>query len=403
MNTRGMLFLGGALARRLALVLIIAGILSGHSAAKAQSYTTLYSFQCGPGDGAFPSSSLALDGAGNLYGDTEGGGLYGFGTVFELSPDGAETLLHNFEGPPTDGAYPIYTGIARDSDGNLYGTTPNGGTSDLGTVFKVTSAGTESVLVNFTYTTTFSVLPNAGLILDSAANLYGTTYGDSKSDEGSVFEVSSSGQLTTLYLFGAPYFGSHPIGGLVRDSAGNLYGTTLEGGGNNFGTVFKVTPTGGETVLHSFSGRDGEQPYDGLALDKSGNLYGTTFAGGISDDGTVFRVSTTKGVSTILHKFTGSPDGASPTASVTLSPTGGIYGVTLYGGTGTCNDGVSVGCGTIFHISPQGKESVLHSFTGTPDGSWPQTTLIRDANGNLYGTTGAGGAYGCGTVFKYTP
>lgn len=375
----------------------------GVTVARAQTYSVLYSFQCGPGDGANPGSKMAVDSAGNLYGTTGAGGAHNLGTVFELSPDRTEALLHNFAGAPTDGETPFYNNVIRDSDGNLYSTTSFGGAHADGTVFAATTSGKEKILYSFGAPQK-GIDPVGGLLRDSSGNLYGTTLSGGPRGNGSVFELSRTDVLTVLYEFTDTPDGAAPIGTLIRDSAGNLYGTTQKGGGHGDGSVFELSSAGKETVLHSFSGgpRDGAWPYGGLVLGSGERFYGTTAIGGSSNAGTVFEV-TMAGKEEVLHSFSGSPDGSGPYSGLLRAASGSLYGVTYYGGTGSCDDGSGTGCGVLFQFSPQGKETVLYNFGGTPDGANPLGGLAEDSTGNLYGTTFGGGTYGCGTVFKYTP
>ncbi len=313
-------------------------------------------------DGTTPQAGLIFDAAGNLYGTTVGGGPTGDGTVFELSPAGGgnwtEKVLWNF-GNGADGAEPV-AGLIFDAAGNLYGTTSLGGTSNSGIVFELMpGAGgtwTEKVLHNFNYNDGDE--PAAGLIFDAAGNLYGTTY-EGGLDFGVVFELSpgAGGSWTekVLYSFsGEPTDAASPQAGLIFDITGNLYGTTKFGGTSGAGAVFELSPAGGgtwtEKVLWSFgNGADGGSPVAGVIFDATGNLYGTTSAGGtFSDGGTLFK----------------------------LSPAGD-------GGGGTWT------------------EQVLHNFGNGTDGSSPQAGLVLDGAGNLYGTTYNGGSYGGGTVFRF--
>jgi len=333
---------------------------------------------------------LARDSSGNLYGTTVQGGTSNLGTVFEATSTGTTTVLHNFTGSP-DGSTP-YGALAIDSSGNLYGTTIQGGTSNLGVVFKVTSSGTETVLHSFTGKPDGST-PYGGLILDSSGNLYGTTVAGGSSNTGTVFKTTSTGTTTVLHSFTGNPDGSLPYGSLVIDSPGNLYGTTKQGGSSNLGTVFKTTSTGTTTVLHSFAGNpDGSTPYyDGLVRDSSGNLYGTTTLGGGSNLGTVFKTTST-GTTTVLHSFAGNPDGSTPYGGLVVDSSGNLYGTTVNGG--------SSNTGTIFKTTSTGTTTVLHSFTGNPDGSLPYGSLVIDSSGNLYGPTTQGGKSNLGTVFK---
>ena len=212
-------------------------------------------------------------------------------------------------------------------------------------------------------------------------------------------ELAYAQTLTTLYSFTGDADGGNPyFGDLVLDAKGNLYGTTFAGGSGH-GVVFKVTPSGAETVLHAFDSTDGCSPYAGLIRDAKGNLYGTTGACGAYGNGTVFEV-TKAGVATALYSFTGGADGGQPFAGLVRDSLGNLYGTTNQGGAPGC---FGLGCGTVFEVTPSGTETVLHAFTGGADGENPVAALVRDAKGNLYGTTGQGGAQCCGTVFQITP
>jgi len=233
------------------------------------------------------------------------------------------TVLYRFKGSPTDGAHPEYGHLIADSAGNLYGTTEGGGASNAGVVFKLDTAGTETVLHSFTGGAD-GANPYAGLIRDSAGNLYGTTEAGGVSNFGVVFKLDKTGE-TVLHSFTGGADGANPYAGLLQDSAGNLYGTTLEGGTNDIGVVFKVDTTGTETVLYSFTIRNGKYPYAGLIADPAGNLYGTTANGGLSGLGVVFKLDTT-GTETVLYNLTGGDNGASPVASVIRDSAGNLYG-----------------------------------------------------------------------------
>ena len=308
---------------------------------------------------------------------------------------GTETILYSFAGGPTDGADPQGT-LALDSAGNLYGTTYGGGAYGVGTVFEVSASGTESVLHSFAGGAADGANPRAGLIVDGAGNLYGTTANSGAFGEGTVFEVSAAGTESVLYSFaGGATDGARPRGSVILDSAGNLYGTTSGGGANGLGTVYALSPTDSEAVLYSFAGgtTDGQVPLGHLVMGSSGSLYGTTSAGGTYDLGTVFEVSSS-GTEIVLYSFAGgSQDGAYPRAGLIMDSAGDLYGTTSAGGTDDL--------GTVFEISASGTESVLYSFTGgAADGSDPNGGLLMDGAGNLYGTTSAGGADDLGTVFE---
>jgi uncharacterized repeat protein (TIGR03803 family) len=256
--------------------------------------------------------------------------------------------------------------------------------------------------------------PWAGLVSDKTGNLFGTTSNGGASNYGTVFKITPSGKESVLYSFckqSGCKDGRNPFAGLVFDHKGNLYGTTLYGGAANYGTVFKVTPSGKETVLYSFCKHsncaDGADPRAVLVFDQLGNLYGTTSIGGAHDNGTVFKL-TPSGKESVLYSFCAQvfcPDGASPYAGVVLDTKGNLYGTTYVGGdyVGNCDQ---MGCGTVFKVTPSCKVSVLHSFCGQgncDDGATPYAALTFDKKGDLYGTTEYGGLYNLGTVFKITP
>jgi len=294
----------------------------------------------------------------------------------------------------TDGGTP-YAGLMRDSTGNLYGTTFGGGTDSAGTVFMVDPTGKETVLYNFKGKAD-GASPIAGLARGPGGAFYGTTVEGGASNYGTVFRLSKTGKETVLHSFNSQD-GSYPDAGLFRDSVGNLYGATVKGGTSNLGTVFELDTTGKQTVLHSFTGgADGRfsYTYGRLVRDAAGNFYGTTLAGGNSDQGIVFKVDTT-GQETVLYNFTGGADGGYPYAGLVLDKKGNLYGTTYVGGVS--------GQGTVFKLTTSGKEIVLYSFTGGADGGNPSAPLLRDGKGNLYGTTYYGGASNSGVLFKLDP
>ncbi|MFL6689171.1 MAG: choice-of-anchor tandem repeat GloVer-containing protein [Alphaproteobacteria bacterium] len=368
----------------------------------------LYSF-AGGSDGAFPEASLVMDAQGNLYGTTEDGGSVecggsGCGTVFKLAPDGTETVLHAFS-EMGDGVYPI-AALALDSAGNLYGTTFKGGDSGGGVVFRVTPKGKETLLHSFGGGSDGS-RPDAGLVIDDAGNFYGTTSGGGAAGHGTVFRITPSGGERVIYSFAGGSDGAYPAAGLVRDAAGNFYGTTANGGldcdgtGQGCGTVFRVTPKGKETVLYAFEGDEhGANPAASVVMDAGGNLYGTTNNGGVACDdsgatcGTVFKLAA-NGKETGLHIFTGGSDGAYARSTLVLDSNGALFGTTASGGAG----GGECGCGVVFKIPRRGEEKILHTFAGD-DVHSPFAGVIMDASGNLYGTGFVGGANGGGGVFE---
>lgn len=360
--------------------------------APAQTFSVLYAFGSGT-DGDSPYSALLRDPSGNFYGTTFAGGSAAGGTVFKLDPIGKETILRSFKGGK-DGGHPI-AGLLRGPGGALYGTTLQGGASQYGTVFKLGKNGKEQVLHRFNRQD--GSYPDAGLIWDSAGNLYGATVKGGDSDLGTVFKVDKHGTQTVLHSFSGGTDGRfcYSYGSLVRDAAGNLYGTTLAGGTSDQGVVFKLDRTGQESVVYNFTGgNDGGYPYAGVVLDKKGNLYGTTYIGGASDQGTVFKL-TPAGKETVLYSFTGGVDGSNPTARLLWDRHGNLYGTTYYGGASNA--------GVVFRLDHTHKLTVLHSFDYANDGGYPTGALIRDADGNLYGTATAGGSSNRGTVFKLAP
>jgi uncharacterized repeat protein (TIGR03803 family) len=402
------------IALALAIVLVPA-VVATPAKAQDKTFTVLYSFT-GGADGGYPYGGLIRDAAGDLYGTTYGGGSskcsQGCGVVFMVDKAGNETVLYSFTGTGGDGGNP-FAGLVRDAAGNLYGTTFHGGASGAGTVFNLDNTGKETVLYSFTGLPDGEG-PHAGLLRDAAGNLYGTTeeggsgacsFGGFDYGCGTVFMLDTAGKETVLYSFsGTGGDGAVPYAGLVRDAAGNLYGTTSGGGASSEGTVFKLDTTGKETVLHSFTGtgRDGTYPYAPLIRDSKGNLYGTTYGGGASGAGMVFKLDSA-GKETVLYSFTGTGgDGAGPMVGLVQDAKGNLYGTTRYGGSFHGVCYQSGGCGVVFMLDKGGKETVLHKFAGS-DGLQPLAGLVRDAKGNFYGTTSEGGASGFGTVFELTP
>jgi uncharacterized repeat protein (TIGR03803 family) len=253
--------------------------------------TTLHDF-AGTPDGWVPYAGLAREAAGNLYGMTLNGGAYSSGALIKIDKNGNESVLYSFGG---DGQGPNnpYGGLTRDAAGNLYGTTGMGGTFFSGTVFKLDTTGGFTVLHNFDTQNGDGYFPAGNLVRDAAGNLYGTTEFGGTSGSGTVFKVDKNGNETVLHNFaGGTADGGLPfLSGLLRDAKGNLYGVTGEGGASSFGTVYKLDPAGKETILHSFNGKDGKIPYGTLIMDKQGNLFGTTSAGGAHGAGVVFEIT----------------------------------------------------------------------------------------------------------------
>ena len=450
------------------------------------AFTPLYSFD--DTNGASPYGGLIQGSDGNLYGTTYGGGANRYyGTVFKISTNGAFTLLHSFD--YSDGGYPNAS-LIQASDGNLYGTTYGGGSNYDGTVFKISTNGAFTPLYSFDFSD--GEYPYAGLIQGSDGYLYGTTYDGGTGGEGTIFQISTNGEFSLLYSFTGTNDGAYPEGGLIQAANGNLYGTTYYGGASNSGTIFVVDalqvappnllftfraggpiPAATQTItlnglapiswglanpstalsfsatsgaltpgvatsltvsltaaaaslspelysatilitnlsdgvvqgvqidlqvllssLAALPGSDGEYPYAGLVQASDGYFYGTTSGGGTYGYGTVFRISTNSALS-ILYSFTGGNDGIPTYANLIQASDGNLYGTTSGGG--------AYGYGTVFRISTNGALTTLYSFTGLNDGGYSYGGLIQAGDGNLYGTASVGGANGYGTVFRITP
>jgi uncharacterized repeat protein (TIGR03803 family) len=359
--------------------------------AQTTTFKTLYSFcaQDGCTDGANPFAGLIQATNGSFYGSTQDGGTYGVGTIFQLTPSGTLTTLYNFCSQQTclPGFYP--NGLVQATSGYLYGTTQDGGANGFGTVFAITPTGL-TTLSNFTGGRGSS----NSLVQGASGNLYGTTSGGA-SGGGTVFQITPTGTQSTLYNFCSQANcadGLYPYASLVQAYNGYLYGTTLQGGADSGGTVFVITPAGTLVTLYSFSGGN---PFAGLVLASNGNMYGATQGGGANGAGTVFQI-TPGGTLTTLYSFcaqTNCSDGQNPFGGLVQASDGNLYGTTSGGGAN--------GQGSIFKISSTGSLTTLYSFcsqTGCPDGATPESTLIQATNGALYGTTVSGGANGSGGV-----
>jgi uncharacterized repeat protein (TIGR03803 family) len=363
----------------------------GSTACASSSFAVLHSFGLGS-DGANPLGGVVVGPDNNLYGTTFSGGAHDEGTVFRLSLSGTEQIINDTVGSPD--ATPIV-----DKFLNVYGTATGYG---AGTLFRVDSAGNAVILYNFTFGHAGQV-PHGGLITDAKGNLYGTTLeGGDGGGDGAIYEIhiaatSPQQAETTLHSFkGPPNDGAVPYSGLIRDVSGNLYGTTEFGGPQNEGTVFKLSADGTETVLFEFSDASGTNPMGNLLADSDGNLYGTTSESGPGGgQGTIYKVDPT-GTETLLYAFgdNGPLDGAQPMAGLVADAKGNLYGTTASGG--------AHGGGAVFRVSPDGKEKILYSFTGGIDGGLPLAGLTWVGNNVLCGTTYGGGAYGDGTVFTLT-
>jgi uncharacterized repeat protein (TIGR03803 family) len=393
-------------------ILTLVGTAHTVRAKDAPSERVAYNFV--PATGYGPTGVIR-DSAGNLYVANDNGGsnqscTNGCGNILKVNPSGQGTELYAFPSGTENGG-PAPTGLIMDAEGNLYGATAFGGPTAIGSIFKLTSSGVESTLYSFPNTTR-GRYPSGNLAMDLARNLYGVTSEGGISCAapgcGVIYEVSPSGSQKVLYEFTGGANGGAPFYGPLRDSAGNLYGTTPGGGdlscslnlGEGCGTVWKLDTAGNFSVLYSFTGTtDGAVPYAGLVMDFSGNLYGDASGGGdLSCSppfgcGTVFEINSSGNFS-VLHTFSGgAADGQFPYTTLLRDSAGNLYGTTEEGGDQSCSLFGSTGCGVVFKLTASGTETIQHAFTGgTTDGAIPQYyPLVSDGNGNLYGTTQSGG------------
>jgi uncharacterized repeat protein (TIGR03803 family) len=380
-----------------------------------QTESTLYTFT-GGSDGSGPTGSLIFDAAGNLYGTTDAGGVNdgngGKGVVFELSPAAGggwtETPLYAFQGG-SDGEVP-FGGVIFDTAGNLYGTTSFGGTHSKGTVYELSPAArggwTEQVLYNFGNGND-TALPNGGLVFDSAGNLYGMSSAGGSQNLGTVFQLSpiaGGGWTETVILNGTALYGGSFSGTVTQDNSGNFYVPAATGSSSNAGSVYRVTHTLSgwhHGVIYSFlGGADGTQPVGGLTFRAPNILYGTTEGGGAYSSGTAFELTRTGSTwnKTILHDFgVSSKDGLFPTVPLVIGARGQLYGTTGSGGI--------AGNGTAFELARDAtgwKEKILDSFNTGADGG-PGGGVVLDGAGNLYGVEHNGGSFGAGGVYEITP
>lgn len=397
-----------------AMLMAIFVVSAGVTWASAQTFTSLVSFS--GTNGSQPVVPLVQGFDGNLYGVTYGGGNIelecstslssaGCGTVFRVTPAGVLTTLHAFcaQSGCADGFFP--TGLTLGTDGNFYGTTASGGSGNKGTAFKLTPSGTLTTLHNFVGTDGAS--PAGTMAASSGGTFYGVTAGGGTNSWGTVFKITTSGTFTSLFDFNLTNGGA-PEGGLVQGTDGNLYGTTYFGGTSTAcesgcGTVFKITPAGVLTTLHTFISTDGEAPFGQLVQGTDGNFYGTTREGGLSDCssldgcGTAFKITRT-GTLTTLVSFD-STNGGEP-SGLFQATDGNFYGTTVIGGSSSaCDDG----CGTIYDVTSTGTLTTLHNFAKA-DGAAPGAAPFQSTSGTLYGTTQSGGSNcspnGCGTGYS---
>ena len=376
----------------------------------AQTYSVIHNFTGGQ-DGRDPWAGPTLDSAGNLYGTAYQGGSSQYGIVYKLSHRGSSWVLtpvYSFT-CGTDGGFPVGA-VTIGPDGTLFGTNTNCGTHYEGTVFNLrpqpTACTTALCAWNEISIYQFSAdWPTGNLVFDRAGNLYGTTTGVFL-DFGTVFELTHSAAgwaETDIYDFDGLGDGGYPGIGLALDGLGNLYGTTYVGGTYGGGTVFELTRSGSswtQTILYSFQdGDDGHGPWGGVTRDRAGNLFGSTWSGANGVAGIVYELTPASGgwSFTLLHTFTGN-GGGGPRCSLTLDGSGSLYGTTANGGT--------YEQGSVFKLTPSAGGWIftdLYDFTGGSDGGEPYGSVAVDANGNLYGTTTTGGAYAWGVIWEITP
>ncbi len=382
--------------------LLIVGCMS--QTAQSQTYGVIYNFTGKGSDGATPYGGPVLDGLGNLYGTTYTGGSYGSGSVYRLSPSGSSwkySSLYSFKAG-TDGVGPAFGSLVIGGDRALFGTTEGGGY--FGTTFAICNCPRREVVLHRFGVGTDGAQPIGGVVLDSAGNIYGTTSLGGAYGDGTVFEQKRSGNSwseSVLYSFTGGNDGTNPPAGVTIDAHGNLYGTTSLGGANGEGVVYELTRSNSgwtETVLYTFEGsNDGQNPVGGVILDKAGNLYGTTFDGGINGGGTVYELSpsSTGWTFSTLYSFSGGYGG--PYNKLTLDDQGNIYGFTNA-------DGV-YGLGSVFKLAPANGSwtfTDLHDFSGGDDGAAPYGSLAVDSNGDIFGTTNEGGTQNQGVIFEIT-
>jgi hypothetical protein len=407
----------------------------------ASNFKVLYSFPASGTDGIYPAGALAFDKSGNLYGTTSTGGIIkncpdtpynlGCGVAFQLAPGSnghwKETVLHRFQSG-SDGAVPNGS-LILDSAGNVYGTTQVGGMAnqdECGTIFRLTpgkTGWTETIIYTFCSQADDGYFPRAGLIADTTGNLWGTTSSGGRNLGGIVFELTpnakswTSNILWDFCLVGTCFAGgANPLAGLIADSAGNLYSTTVMGGNSEHycaafpggcGVAFKLSRSKGEwteSVLHAFLGFEGVEPAAKVTFDDDGNIYGTTGIDGALGYGTVFRLARDEKDGweySVLYNFHAGPNGSN--TGVVIDASGNLYGAQTYGGTGGCN---GFGCGVVYKLTPTThgvwKYSVVHQFSGLKDGGEPSGDLVFGPDGLLYGVAGVGGS-GSGVVFAISP
>lgn len=400
-------------------VFAVVALMTG--AAWAVGYKRVYSFSGGV-DGRDPATHLTFDSAGNAYGTTAGGGEFDFGAIFKLTPSGdswVQTVIYSFAGG-NDGLDP-HAGVTIGPDGSLYGTAVAGGNAGIcagdgcGVVYKLALVGDQwfqSTIYNFKGDKDGGG-PGSRVIFDAAGNLFGTTPNGGTHSAGTIFMLTPTPNETwhkkILHNFSGGKDGATgSMGDLLLDADGNIFGVTEQGGANGLGTIYKLwrTPSGRWTLttLYAFKGMpDGANPYGGLIWDRAGNLYGTTYFGGVAGMGTAYQLApgpNGKWQENVLYSFLGDTDGSLPTATLVFDGAGNLFGTTSAGGRPSCD------CGTVFKLTLGNggwKENIVHFFGKNFDGYAPNYGLTFDAAGNLYGATPSGGTSRKGMIYKFRP
>jgi uncharacterized repeat protein (TIGR03803 family) len=373
--------------------------------ALSQTYKVIHNFTGVGNDGATPYGGPILDSSGNLYGTTYLGGSTGNGSVYKMSPNGSSwtySSLYSFKGI-TDGSGPAFGSLAMAGGRALFGTTEGGGT--FGTAFAICSCPSREVQIHDFGTGTDGAQPIASVVMDSKGDLYGTTSLGGVYQNGTVFQAIRSGQTwaeSVIYNFTGGDDGASPPAGVTLDANGNLFGTSSFGGTNGVGVVYELSSSRSgwtQTVLYNFQGLDdGQNPVGGVILDKAGNLYGTTFSGGINGGGTVYKLSPSASgwTLTTLYSFTGAFGG--PYNKLTFDAKGNLYGAT--------NSDGPFNLGSVFKLSPANGNwtyTDLYDFSGGSEGGLPYGSVAVDAEGDVFGTAVVGGSDNQGVVFEITP
>jgi uncharacterized repeat protein (TIGR03803 family) len=363
-------------------LLIVAGLAVAAIPAFAETPTDIYNFKGGTGDVANtqPYGVITQGRDGNLYSAAPNGGANGDGGIFMVTPSGAESVIYSFASGDGPSCQP---GLNLANDGNFYGNCY--GYPNNGTLYKVTPTGAFTILHAFTGGAD-GKLPNGPPIQATDGNFYGITYLGGANNLGTVYKLTPSGTLTTLYSFKNSTDGYGPSAALVQGTDGNLYGSAQFGGANGAGTIFKISTAGKLTVLHAFTGTDGNRPISAMIQGTDGKFYGTTYQGGTNNEGVVFNMTTT-GTIKVLHSFLAATDGQNPEVALLQATDGNFYGLALFGG--NAGGWMGAGQGSIFKVTAKGVFSTLYLFDGTI-GSNPGGALVQNTNGLLYGDTYTG-------------